>query len=271
MKKCLMVLGAVALNTLSLDASAYTHTANVNGSGASLNQGATIGLGPGGTGPQYHHWVDALAPGETWSVTGDQYAMYDPMRPANGDASAYGVTGRSWCQGGGCDPADFGPGFGSDHWTQHILFTLTDDSRVTIQLSNAAAVAGKHSFQTNTGNLAGNLIPAFTLFSGKGTTGFKPQNHIFENMGGAHWSNITYMTHDANTANASSISLDDYLLAAGDYTLYIGGNTSDTSAGKNFALSISASPVPVPAAVWLFGSALAGLGAIGRRKDKAAD
>jgi hypothetical protein len=28
--------------------------------------------------------------------------------------------------------------------------------------------------------------------------------------------------------------------------------------------------VPVPAAVWLFGSALAGMGVIGRRKDKAA-
>jgi len=30
---------------------------------------------------------------------------------------------------------------------------------------------------------------------------------------------------------------------------------------------VSASPVPLPAAVWLFGSALAGMGMVGRRKS----
>jgi hypothetical protein len=76
-------------------------------------------------------------------------------------------------------------------------------------------------------------------------------------------------------------------LAAGDYTLILGGFSDKTCTGSagssctfvggqggtnaKYQVSFStaaAAPVPIPAAVWLFGSALAGLGVIGRRKDQ---
>ncbi len=72
-------------------------------------------------------------------------------------------------------------------------------------------------------------------------------------------------------------------LAAGDYTIVIGGYTNTgqngatgpiaTGSGGAFkqyqvSLASTAAPVPVPAAAWLFGSALAGLGAVSRRKRK---
>lgn len=74
-------------------------------------------------------------------------------------------------------------------------------------------------------------------------------------------------------------------LPAGFYAIAPGGScndftctaTSGISVGANQTLKIKVeanpsitAPVPVPAAVWLFGSALAGMGVIGRRKDKPA-
>jgi len=62
-----------------------------------------------------------------------------------------------------------------------------------------------------------------------------------------------------------------YALANQTYSIYLGGagvgNWSQNLA--DYKLNITTSAVPVPAAVWLFGSALAGMGIIGRRKDRA--
>jgi hypothetical protein len=48
------------------------------------------------------------------------------------------------------------------------------------------------------------------------------------------------------------------------------GTYSNLRLARNMAITFEVQPVPVPAAVWLFGSALAGMGVIGRRKGKAA-
>jgi len=72
----------------------------------------------------------------------------------------------------------------------------------------------------------------------------------------------------ASTQGSTASATLTLFLAAGEYTLILGGYNG-TSPGANLAYTatISASPVPVPAAVWLFGSALAGLGVFGRRKS----
>lgn len=52
----------------------------------------------------------------------------------------------------------------------------------------------------------------------------------------------------------------------GEYTIIIGA-LNDTGDGQYYLKNTStAAPVPVPAALWLFGSALAGFGVIGRRR-----
>jgi hypothetical protein len=90
------------------------------------------------------------------------------------------------------------------------------------------------------------------------------------------WSVIQYLTH-ADPAGGNSVSLNNYFLHAGDYTIAAAGgfacNTSTCLDPKNIPLtglpgtiSFSASPVPVPSAFWLMASALAGFGAFGRRK-----
>ena len=80
------------------------------------------------------------------------------------------------------------------------------------------------------------------------------------------WSVLDYLTHVAPTGG-SSVSLLNYLLPAGDYTIAAAGGTADgTLTGLAGTLSFTATPVPAPAAVWLLGSGLAGLGAVLRRR-----
>ncbi len=68
-------------------------------------------------------------------------------------------------------------------------------------------------------------------------------------------------------------------LSAGNYILAVGGNCDNlVSCGNSGAtpgswvagkLALTVTAVPVPGAVWLMGSALAGIGIFGRRRDKA--
>lgn len=103
---------------------------------------------------------------------------------------------------------------------------------------------------------------------------------------------ISYITH-VNDSNVNGVTetLSDYLLAAGSYTILVGGasypqferrgyNADGTPNyvsinGGTYGVIASlssrvAAPVPVPAAVWLFGSALVGFVGLGRRKALAA-
>jgi hypothetical protein len=74
-----------------------------------------------------------------------------------------------------------------------------------------------------------------------------------------------------NPTGMAMITTDWITLTEGGnnyFTAVFGGNAdiSSTGAAKNFMATVSVQPVPVPAAVWLFGSALAGMVGFGRRK-----
>lgn len=77
---------------------------------------------------------------------------------------------------------------------------------------------------------------------------------------------LTYLTHDATVDSVNGLTFT--ALADQIYTIYLGGNGvgrwSQNVSG--YALKINTSPVPVPGAVWLFGSALAGFVGLRRRK-----
>jgi hypothetical protein len=89
------------------------------------------------------------------------------------------------------------------------------------------------------------------------------------------------MSHNYNADTALSLSvIDSYLLNAGqDYRLYMrasggsgpfDGEWHESVVGFDFDATITATTtaVPVPAAAWLFGSALAGLGWMRRKKNR---
>ena len=87
---------------------------------------------------------------------------------------------------------------------------------------------------------------------------------------GGDWSVAEYITH-AGPTGGNSVSLTNYYLPAGFYTIAAAGGTAfnnDTNVtGLAGTVAFSASPVPLPATVWLFGSVVAGFAA-SRRKRK---
>ena len=70
----------------------------------------------------------------------------------------------------------------------------------------------------------------------------------------------------AGSVSANSADLQFQNLATGWYTIFVGGANSAETLASTYQISVSA--VPVPGAVYLFGSALAGLLAAGRRKQQ---
>jgi hypothetical protein len=75
------------------------------------------------------------------------------------------------------------------------------------------------------------------------------------------------------STSASNADLQFQNLAPGWYTLFVGGANSAATTASTYQVTITSSAtsaVPLPGAVYLFGSALAGLLTVGRRKLSAA-
>jgi hypothetical protein len=91
---------------------------------------------------------------------------------------------------------------------------------------------------------------------------------------------ITYLAHANDFAAGDTETLNSFFLQAGIYSLVVGGasepafdidGTTLLNGGTyGVVANLSVQPVPVPGAVWLFGSAIAGLIGFGRRKSIAA-
>jgi hypothetical protein len=90
---------------------------------------------------------------------------------------------------------------------------------------------------------------------------------------GGVWRVLEYLTHKNDTTGNESLL--GYFLPIGDYTIVAGGAAcNDVGAGCigpfiDGTVSYNASPVPVPAAVYLFGTGLIGLAGMARRRLKA--
>lgn len=91
---------------------------------------------------------------------------------------------------------------------------------------------------------------------------------------GGIWRVLEYLTHKNDTPGNESLL--GYFLPAGDYTIVASGaacNVSGASCTGPFitgTVSFTAAPVPVPAAIYLFGTGLIGLAGLARRVKTAA-
>lgn len=118
------------------------------------------------------------------------------------------------------------------------------------------------------------FTPGFTLFSGWDTSPNSSKHGSWNvalpavpvNPRGT--TGLTYVGQASSTVAGGTASYLFTNLAAGNYSLWIGGNGTVASpvGSQTYIATLSASPVPVPGAVWLFGSAIAGLVGFGRRK-----
>lgn len=122
--------------------------------------------------------------------------------------------------------------------------------------------------------------PGFTLFSGWDASATSSKHGSWNvalpavpvNPRGT--TGLTYLGQASSTVAGDTVSYLFTNLAAGNYSLWIGGaglgttTTGDQSYVATMTTSVSA--VPVPAAVWLFGSAMMGYLGLQKRKTMAA-
>lgn len=111
----------------------------------------------------------------------------------------------------------------------------------------------------------GNAGATFTNAGGNavGKGGVFASSHV-----NAASSSFTFGTDGSGLAY---VTLNLVGLQNGTYLIYNGGSDYNSSSGKTtggqtLTATVGSAPVPVPAAVWLFGSALAGLIGVSRRK-----
>lgn len=184
---------------------------------------------------------------------------------ANDSASYTGSLGaKSWAEPG--NPA------GAKGWTHTSDWTLLDltgtggPTLLTLTLDRG---------------VTGSLFPAFSIFSGVEDVNSDATNHTWNNTGAISWAtNLTFVDHLANaggpngtdSGTGQTAASDSWVLNPGLYTLNYGGNPSfalGQTGSHAFSATLTTAPVPVPAALYLFGSGLVGLVGLARRRMKA--
>lgn len=130
------------------------------------------------------------------------------------------------------------------------------------------------------------LAPGFTSFNALNTGAASPfnpgaqsmtmvgANRPVDDLGtflGTAWATVANGTA---TLTLSNLAAGNYYIGLGgviDSEMgYVAGGLGASTRQYQMSVTSSVAAVPLPAAAWLFGPALAGLGAIGRRKGKAA-
>jgi hypothetical protein len=231
---------------------------------------AAVGLWLAGVAPSYAATVtagdtgDPLYSGSPFTGRGIYYnwtvSMSGNDTTAGSTPAITGTVGSlSWN-----DPFNFGDpiGTGWTHTSNWTALTLTDEAHLSITL------AANNS----------SLVPAFSLYSGHQQTdnGGNFGWHVYNNAGNFDWSaadpaydssSLNYIGNATASGTDSSIT-SVFSLAAGQYSIVFGGNPPPGTAGAQvgYQATLTTSPVPVPAAVYLFGSGLIGLAGLARRR-----
>jgi hypothetical protein len=230
---------------------------------------AAVGLWLAGVAPSHAH-IAFTSPGPATGLSYEVKAIvaHDGTFTESYSGSDFGLTvgAKSWAE-----PSQPPGNKGWTHTTNWIALDLTalhNPARVTIQLDRGAT---------------GTLVPAFSLYSGWELDSSDATNHTFNNTGNISWADdLTYIGHVANAGGPDGTNTTgtvltsvsgQYVLTPGLYSIVLGGNpllTTPPAGGfHNYTFTLSTAPVPVPAALWLFGSGLVGLAGLARRQKAA--
>jgi len=252
----------------------WTHTAAFDifqiGTASDVAAGArfnvTVDLKQNGTSspmnfPGFAIWTSGSTPMVAGAANGNGYGhKWSQVRgPSDG-----GVAGDPCGIGGDC-------ALGSNGW----LGTGGGGNIVTGHDGWVGYANAGYSFANGDGDKLQGLL-----------AGSSNPSNIGQYSGGAALTNVNGSSPYVNGGGATLSSGDAFLslvgLKAGYYLVGYAGSCPDNNLnGQNcglggnqaYTLTInntgSASAVPIPAAAWLFGSALGGLGVFGRRKDTA--
>ncbi len=162
-------------------------------------------------------------------------------------------------------------------WTSGIAPTTTSiGNGVGFHKYNQVRGANDGGITTNfaLSGTYGNIInghDGWVGYAQNGTTFTNGDGDVVAHGGSANMTSGVVSGYSVDVSNNATLSL--YGLASGYYLIGFGGACPDgqttqciTPGATSSTYTLSVSPVPIPAAAWFFGPALAGLGAVLRRK-----
>jgi len=216
--------------------------------GEDPNLGWTSSLSPFGTTASVVNWAaEITTAGDSLTISSqdahDRYGIWADIDTAKG----------GWFDGSN----------GWGHNTDVGLFKSDVAANVTINLTALQPIGSSETW-TNFGvSVFTGMAAAENGWHHHGTwnaTSFEADDPL--NSGEA----LSYLKHEANVDSLNNISF--YAEQGQVYSILLGGNSGGSvyTPHAGYSMSIVTSPVPLPAAVWLFGSAIAGLGFSSRRK-----
>ena len=193
---------------------------------------------------RFHTVVEThnLSTAETLTKTWDNDANSTTVKVAFPTNFELAVGAKSWE-----DTVGQGANKGWGHAMDFGLITLDHNETsfsITVSADNSA------------------LLPAFSFYKGWDQGGgLRHQAYVNNVDNPLGTTGLALLATVANDGDGSVTHIFNNL-SAGNYSLFVGGD--DGVAGGKYTVSMSA--VPVPGAVWLFGSAIAGIVGFGRRK-----
>jgi hypothetical protein len=215
-------------------------------SGAVLNTSvsASFSLGASSALTAYINSADAAGQSAdiSWAVLGAQY----PSSNTNGNDKKAGNALE-------IASAPTSSGTGVSNQALGSLNTIVGDFNGDVTYLNGTYAAGGAVYAWSTGTNGGNVWGANTGANGGSTNLYGQSNGVTQAGIGLGSSTGLY----GLTGNGGTGQLQSYVL---------GSNLELSSTGLLTVGSTSTSPVPLPAAVWLFGSGLLGLIGVGRRR-----
>ncbi|MBK9307733.1 MAG: hypothetical protein IPM58_11755 [Nitrospira sp.] len=204
----------------------------------------------GGTAPTYTGSLNAMWYANV-GVGGAETVSSTDARGKGADPTfALAVGPRAWNDNDPGFTGTQGQGHGSDFGLIHL------DGQSNLSITVAADVG-----------LGSTLKPGFSLFQGwdVGSTSDRLlayQNNADNPLG---TSGLGFLDSASSATPGGSAVQSFTNLPAGTYTLFVGGNfTGFSGTPGKYTVDVTASPVPLPAAAWLFGSGLLGLGSLAR-------
>ncbi|MEQ1663408.1 MAG: PEP-CTERM sorting domain-containing protein [Thiobacillus sp.] len=247
--KCSLGLGLISFVMVGM---AHAHVAYNTTGYDSTGQGGLDGAQPanwiGGSGPtDYTGSMDAM-----WFM--EFHSDSSTLTASTADALSKGAAADYALAVGpkGWRFNSSAPNTGRYHGMDFGLIHLEEAAQLTITLTA----------------LASGLIPGMSFYSGwdSGSAWDRLAVNYTNNAGSpVGTTGLTYLGNAAGTAGGSSITYTAGTLAAGDYTLFIGGVVGTSVTAGKYSASFAVTPVPEPETVWMLGIGVLAVAARVRR------
>ncbi len=242
-----------------------------DGSVAATNNGTGTGVNAGTSGN--YGWIDG-ADGDwadshkvgyyTFSLTGQAADVTLSFRGKNNGFGGPGLTPGFTLYSAEADydgDHDFSPG--------SILLRAADCATTAGCTTTEGSFRSLASFRiTNDADPTGTSPSVFTYVG----HAYDGNNVTLPGANSPLYDNNPYLVSGADGVADGVASRTFQNLAPGEYIAFVGGvnyNSQAIQAARGIGGTLTITPVPVPAAVWLFGSGLAGLVGVMRRRQSA--